>query len=189
MEHADEKAMEQNETDMKYYVVTTYSGYEDKVRASLGDRIRASGLEASFGEILIPTETVQDVVRGKKRIGERKFFPGYIFVQMVLNEKTWHLVKDTPKVTNFVGSQQPSAVSDGEIDRIRDRVVAGAAAPTPIIRFEEGDSIRVADGAFTGFNGVVDVVKPEKQKVVVLVSIFGRATPVELDYTQVEKMG
>jgi len=189
MTDTDDMAMARGDTEMKYYVVTTYSGYEQKVRASIEDRIRAAGLDGLFGEILIPTETVQEVVRGKKRIGERKFFPGYIFVQMVLNDKTWHLVKDTPKVTNFVGSQQPTAVSDEEIDRIRDRVVAGAAAPTPIIRFEDGDSIRVTEGAFAGFNGVVDAVKPEKQKVVVLVSIFGRATPVELDYTQVEKLG
>jgi transcriptional antiterminator NusG len=189
MEEIEDTTEKPDTTGMKYYVLTTYSGYENKVRTSLEDRIRTSGLDRFFGEILIPTETVQEVVRGKKRIGERKFFPGYIFVQMMLNEETWHLVKDTPKVTNFVGNQQPSSVPDEEIDRIRDRVVAGASAPTPIIRFEEGDSIRVAEGAFAGFNGVVDAVKPEKQKVVVLVSIFGRATPVELDYTQVEKLG
>ncbi len=180
-----------NETqsqDMKFYVLTTYSGYESKVKVSLDDRIRTSGLEEYFGEILIPTETVQEVVRGKKRIGERKFFPGYIFVEMVLNERTWHLVRETPKVTNFVGNQRPASVPDEEIQRIRDRMAVGAEAPTPIIRFEERDSIRVIDGAFAGFNGVVDAVKPEKQKVVVLVSIFGRATPVELEYTQVEKL-
>ena len=174
---------------MKYYVLTTYSGYENKVKLSLEDRIQKSKLGEFFGDILIPTETVQEVVRGKKRIGERKFFPGYIFVQMVLNEETWHLVKDTPKVTNFVGNQRPAPVPDEEIQTILKRMEAGATAPTPIIRFEEGDNIRVIDGAFAGFNGVVDVVKPEKQKVVVLVSIFGRATPVELDYTQVEKLG
>lgn len=174
---------------MKYYVLTTYSGYESRVKTSLEDRIKTSGLEQHFGRILVPTETVQEVVRGKKRIGERKFFPGYVFVQMELNEETWHLVKNTPKVTNFVGNQRPAPVPDEEIEKIDARMEAGAAEPTPIIRFEEGDSIRVIDGAFNGFSGVVDVVKPEKQKVVVLVSIFGRATPVELDYTQVEKLG
>jgi transcription termination/antitermination protein NusG len=173
----------------KYYVVTTYSGFENKVKTSLEDRIKSEGLEQHFGVILIPTETVQEVVRGKKRIGERKFFPGYIFVEMDLNEETWHLVKNTPKVTNFVGNQKPTPVPEHEIAKIMNQMEAGAAKPTPIIRFEEGDSIRVIDGAFTGFSGTVDVVKPEKQKVVVLVSIFGRATPVELEYTQVEKLG
>jgi transcription termination/antitermination protein NusG len=179
--------MAEPDKKMKYYVVTTYSGFENKVRLSLEERIRGSGLAENFGEILVPTETVQEVVRGKKRIGERKFFPGYIFLQMILTEETWHLVKNTPKVTNFVGNQRPAPVPEEEIARIMSRMEAGAASPTPIIRFEEGDGIRVVDGAFSGFNGTVEVVKPEKQKVVVLVSIFGRATPVELDYTQVEK--
>jgi len=173
---------------MKYYAVATYSGYEKKVKASLEDRIETFGMGDYFGDILIPTETVQEVVRGKKKIGERKFFPGYIFIQMNLTEDAWHLVKDTTKVTNFVGNQKPAPVPDEEIARILDRMEAGADAPTSIIRFEEGDSIRVADGAFTGFSGTVELVKPEKQKVIVLVSIFGRATPVELEYTQVEKL-
>lgn len=181
--------MGEPEHKMKYYVVTTYSGYENKVRSSLEERIKNSGLQDHFGEILIPTETVQEVVRGKKRIGERKFFPGYIFMEMVLNEETWHLVKNTPKVTNFVGNQRPAPVPEEEIARVLKRMEQGAEAPTPIIRFEDGDAIRVVDGAFAGFNGTVEVVKPEKQKVVVLVSIFGRATPVELEYTQVEKLG
>ncbi len=175
--------------EMKYYVVTTYSGYENKVKLALEDRITQSGFEENFGEILIPTETVQEVVRGKKKISERKFFPGYIFMQMVLTDESWHLVKNTPKVTNFVGNQKPAPVTDQEIMKIMSRMEAGQETPTQIIRFEEGDSIRVVDGAFAGFNGSVDMVKPEKQKVVVLVSIFGRATPVELEYTQVEKFG
>lgn len=174
--------------EMKYYVVTTYSGYENKVKLALEDRIAQSGLEENFGEILIPTETVQEVVRGKKKISERKFFPGYIFLQMVLTDENWHLVKNTPKVTNFVGNQKPAPVTDQEISKIISRMEAGQETPTQIIRFEEGDNIRVVDGAFAGFNGSVDMVKPEKQKVVVLVSIFGRATPVELEYTQVEKL-
>ncbi len=172
---------------MKYYIVTTYSGYENKVRTSLQERIKSEGMEEHFGDILIPTETVQEVVRGKKRIGERKFFPGYIFIQMELNERTWHLVKNTSKVTNFIGNQSPTPVPDHEIAKIISQMEVGATKPTPIIRFEEGDEVRVIDGAFQGFSGVVDQVKSEKQKVVVLVSIFGRATPVELEFTQVEK--
>ena len=174
---------------MKFYVLTTYSGYEKKVQQSLEERVRTEGLDEDFGRILVPTETVQEVVRGKKRLGERKFFPGYVFVEMNLNDRSWHLVKNTPKVTNFVGNLQPSPVPDHEIERIIRQVEDGAAKPTPIIRFEEGDNVKVVDGAFKGFNGIVEMVKPEKQKVVVLVSIFGRSTPVELDYTQVEKGG
>lgn len=174
---------------MKFYVVVTYSGYENKVRLSLEERIKSEGMESYFGRILIPTETIQEVVRGKKRIGERKFFPGYIFVEMDINEKTWHLVKSTPKVTDFIGSQNPVPVPDEEIERVLSQVKEGVAKPTPVIRFEEGDNVRVIDGAFTGFTGSVDEVKPEKQRVVVLVSIFGRATPVELEYTQAEKIG
>ncbi|MCK9523779.1 MAG: transcription termination/antitermination protein NusG [Proteobacteria bacterium] len=174
---------------MKYYVVTTYSGFENKVKIALEDRIRAEGMADHFGELLVPTETVQEVVRGKKRISERKFFPGYVFVEMNMTDETWHLVKSTPKVTGFVGNQTPTPVPDAEIQSIQNRIQTGASAPTPIIRFEEGDGVRVIDGAFNGFNGTVEVVKSEKQKVVVLVSIFGRATPVELDYTQVEKLG
>lgn len=173
---------------MKYYVVITYSGYEKKVKAALEERIKSEGLEEDFGDILIPTETVEEVVRGKKKVGERKFFPGYVFVQMNLNERSWHLVKNTAKVTNFIGNQNPTPVPDAEIASILNQMETGATKPTQIIRFEEGDEVRVIDGAFAGFSGVVDSVKPEKQKVVVLVSIFGRATPVELEYTQVEKL-
>jgi transcriptional antiterminator NusG len=173
--------------EKKFYVVISYSGYENKVKAALEERIRIEGLEENFGRILIPTETIQEVVRGKKRIGERKFFPGYIFVEMDLTEETWHLVRNTPKVTNFIGSQTPTPVPDDEINRVLEQVEVGATKPTQIIRFEEGDEVRVIDGAFNGFSGVVDEVKPEKQKIVVLVSIFGRATPVELEFTQAEK--
>lgn len=174
---------------MKFYVIVTYSGYENKVKTSLEDRIASEGMSDHFGRILIPTETVQEVVRGKKRIGERKFFPGYIFVEMDLNEDSWHLVKDTPKVTSFIGNQKPTPVPDHEIASLLSQMEVGATKPTQIIRFEEGDEVQVIDGAFSGFSGVVDVVKQEKQKVIVLVSIFGRATPVELEFTQVEKSG
>ncbi len=171
----------------KFYVVIAYSGYENKVKAALEERIKSEGLEENFGRILIPTETVQEVVRGKKRIGERKFFPGYIFVEMDLTEETWHVVRNTPKVTNFIGNQSPTPVPDNEIASILKQIETGATKPKQIIRFEEGDEVRVIDGAFNGFSGVVEEVKPEKQKVIVLVSIFGRATPVELEFTQVEK--
>ncbi len=173
---------------MKYYAVITYSGYETKVKQALEERIRNAGMEARFGNILVPTETVQEIVRGKKRISERKFFPGYIFIEMEMSEETWHLVKDTPKVTNFVGNQNPTPVSETEINNIRKRMETGAESPKPIVHFDEGDSVKVIEGAFGGFNGTVETVKADKQKVVVLVSIFGRATPVELDYTQVEKL-
>jgi transcription termination/antitermination protein NusG len=173
---------------MKYYAIITYSGYEQKVKQALEERIRNEGADTLFGNILVPTETVQEVVRGKKRISERKFFPGYIFVEMEMSEDTWHLVKNTPKVTNFVGNQNPTPVSEMEIKNILRRMETGAETPKPIVHFDEGDSVKVIDGAFGGFNGTVEAVKPDKQKVVVLVSIFGRATPVELDYTQVEKL-
>lgn len=173
---------------MKYYAIITYSGYEQKVKAALEERIKNENVTEKFGDILVPTETVQEVVRGKKRISERRFFPGYIFVQMEMNEDSWHLVKDTPKVTNFVGNQKPTPVSDAEIHNILKRMETGAEAPKAIVHFDDGDSVKVIDGAFGGFNGTVEAVKPDKQKVVVLVSIFGRATPVELDYTQVEKL-
>lgn len=174
---------------MKYYVVTTYSGYEDKVKASIEERIRAEGMQDAFGEILVPTENVAEIVRGQKKLSERKFFPGYIFIQMDLNETTWHLIKNTPKVTNFVGQRTPTPVPDGEIQKIRLQVQEGVERPKPKVVFEDGDSVRVIDGPFVNFTGTIEEVKPDKQKVKVLVSIFGRATPVELDYIQVEKIG
>jgi len=172
----------------KYYVVTTYSGYENKVKLSLEERIKSEGMEEDFGEILIPTENVAEVVRGQKKISERKFFPGYIFVNMNLNERTWHLVKNTPKVTSFVGHRTPSPVPDDEIQRIREQMKEGAERPKPRVIYEEGVTVRVVDGPFANFTGTIDEVKPDKQKVRVLVSIFGRATPVELDYIQIEKV-
>ena len=172
---------------MKWYVITTYSGYENKVKAALEAEIKRLGMESQFGEVLIPTETVQEVVRGAKRTTSRKFFPGYIFVQMELNERSWHLVKNIGKATGFIGDQKPSVVSDEEIRRLTQQIAEGAIKPKPRVSFEEGDNVRVIDGPFQNFMGTVDEVKPEKQKVRVLVSIFGRATPVELDYSQVEK--
>ncbi len=172
---------------MKWYVVQAYSGYENKVKLSLQERIKQAGLESRFGEILIPKENVQETRAGKKRLSSRTFYPGYIFVQMDLDDQTWHLIKDTPKVSGFVGGRHPSPVPEREIRTIAQQVAEGAAKPKPRVIFEEGDHVRVTDGAFANFTGTIEEVNAEKQKVRVLVSIFGRATPVELDYHQVEK--
>jgi transcription termination/antitermination protein NusG len=174
---------------MKWYVIQAYSGYENKVRDFLQERIRQAGpdVEALFGEILIPKENVQESRAGKKRVSTRNFYPGYVFVQMELTDDTWYLVKETPKVSGFVGGRTPVVVPEREIATIAQQVAEGAAKPKPRVVFEPGDHVRVTDGAFANFTGAVEEVNPDKQKVRVLVSIFGRATPVELDYAQVEK--
>ncbi len=173
---------------MEWYVVHTYSGYEHKAKAALEERIRSLGMEESFGEILVPTESVVEMVRGVKRTTTRKFFPGYVLIQMELNNKTWHVVKNTPKVTGFVGhSKNPTPIPEHEVARITNQISEGAVKPKPKIDFEKGESVRVIDGPFSNFNGIVEDVRPEKGKIRVLVSIFGRSTPVELDYGQVEK--
>lgn len=172
---------------MKWYVVQAYSGYENKVKLSLLERIKQAQMEEQFGEILIPKENVQESRGGKKRLSSRTFYPGYIFVQMDLTDETWHLIKNTPKVNGFVGGRHPSPVPEPEINTIAQQVADGAAKPKPRVIFEVGDHVRVTDGAFQNFTGKIEDVSPEKQKVRVLVSIFGRATPVELDYHQVEK--
>jgi transcriptional antiterminator NusG len=171
----------------KWYVIQAYSGYENRVRLSLEERIKQHGMEQYFGQILIPKENVQETRDGRKRVTSRNFYPGYIFVEMELNDRTWHLVKDTPKVNGFIGGRHPTPVPEPEIDTIAQQVAEGAAKPKPRVVFEQGDHVRVIDGAFANFTGTVEEVKPDKQKVRVLVSIFGRATPVELDYGQVEK--
>lgn len=175
------------QSSMKWYVVQAYSGYEAKVKLSLEERIRQAGLEDQFGEILIPKENVQDTRGGNKRVTSRTFYPGYIFVQMHLTDESWHLIKDTPKVSGFIGGRYPSPVPDREISVIAQQVAEGAAKPKPRVVYDQGDHVRVLDGPFANFSGTVEEVKPDKQKVRVLVSIFGRATPVELDYGQVEK--
>ncbi len=171
----------------KWFVVHTYSGHENRARLSLLERIRTHALTEQFGEILIPTENVLEVVKGQRRTATRKFYPGYLFVQMELNEKTFHLVKNTPKITGFLGGTNPTPVKETEIAAINTAMTEGQVKPKPRVHFEEGDSVRVVDGPFSNFSGTVEEVKPEKQKVRVLVSIFGRATPVELDFGQVEK--
>lgn len=172
---------------MKWYVVQVYSGYESKVKISLEERIRQAGADDLFGEILIPKENVQEQRAGGKRVTAKTFYPGYMFVQMKMTDRAWHIVRDTPKVSGFVGGRNPQPVPPPEIRQVVQQVEEGAAKPKPRVVFEQGDHVRVNDGAFANFTGTVEEVKPEKQKVRVLVSIFGRATPVELDYGQVEK--
>jgi len=174
---------------MKWYVVNTYSGHENKARLSLLERIRTQGLSEQFGDVLIPTENVLEVVRGQRRTSTRKFYPGYMFVQMDLNERTFHLVKNTPKITGFLGGTSPSPVKESEIAMINTAVTEGKTKAKPRVNFAVGDTVRVIDGPFSGFTGSVEEVKSDKQKVRVLVSIFGRATPVELGFDQVEKTG
>jgi transcriptional antiterminator NusG len=170
-----------------WYVVHTYSGHENRAKLSLIDRVRNANLNDYFGDVLIPTESVMEVVKGQRRTSTRKFYPGYMFVQMALNERTFHLVKGTPKITGFLGGRHPTPVPEREITGIHSAMTEGKQKPKPKVSFEQGDSVRVIDGPFSNFSATVEEVKPDKQKVKVLVSIFGRATPVELDFTQVEK--
>lgn len=173
----------------KWYVVHVYSGFEQKVKLSLEDRIANSGLSEKFGEILVPTEHVVELVNGKKRESSRKFYPGYILVRMELNDDTWHVVNSTAKVTGFLGGKnKPTPISDREAAEIVERMEQGKNKPQPKYYFEPGDDVRVTDGPFTNFNGTVEESHPDKGKVKVLVSIFGRATPVELDFVQVTKI-
>lgn len=175
--------------DLRWYVVNAYSGYESKVRVALEDRIRSNGMESLFGEIQVPQETVVELVKGQKKTSNRKFFPGYVLVEMILNEDTWHLIKETPKVSGFVGDKtNPMPLEEEEVKRILNQVEEGAASPTSKIKFEEGETVKVTDGPFSDFNGTVEEVNQQKGKLKVLISIFGRATPVELDFIQVEKL-
>jgi transcriptional antiterminator NusG len=173
----------------KWYVVHTHSGFENKAKKSLEERVKLEELGEMFGEIMIPMENVVEMVKGEKRTSKRKFFPGYILVQMELNDRTKHLVKNTPKVTGFLGGDplNPSPVPEHEVMRIATQVKEGTAAPKPKVQFAEGDSVRVIDGPFSNFNGTIEEVQADKQKVRVQISIFGRATPVTLDFMQVEK--
>jgi len=172
---------------MKWYVVHTYSGHENKAKLSLQDRVRQAGLMPKFGDVLIPTDTVVELVKGQKRSTTRKFFPGYMFVQMVLDDRTFHLVKNTPKVTGFVGTTtRPSPLQDDEVKKILKKI--GQEPPKVKVSFAKGERVKVVDGPFTDFIGVVDDINPEKGKVRVLVSFFGRETPVELDFLQVQRI-
>ena len=172
----------------EWYVVHTYTGYEMKAKQNLEDRVKQLAKEDLFGEILVPTENIVELVKGKKKESKRKFFPGYILVNMELNEETWYIVKNTPKITGFVGGgMTPPPIPEGEVKRITQQIAEGSLKPKPKADFEKGESVRIIDGPFTTFNGTVEEVRPEKGKLRVSVSIFGRSTPVELDFTQVEK--
>ena len=174
---------------MRWYIVHVYSGYENKVKAALEERIATSGNPERFGEVLVPTEQVVELVKGKRKTSSRKFYPGYILVKMELDDETWHIVNNTAKVTGFLGGREkPTPMSDEEAEAIINRMEAGKEKPQPKYLFEEGDEVRVVDGPFTNFNGTVEEVNPEKGKIKVLVSIFGRATPVELEFVQVSKL-
>lgn len=174
---------------MRWYVVHTFSGYEKQVQRSLKEHIARAGLEHKFGEVLIPTEEVVEMKSGQKRTSERKFFPGYVLVRMEMDEETWHLVKNVPKVSGFIGgtSTKPTPISDKEAQAILQQVKEGVEKPKPKFQFAVGEQVRVTDGPFLDFNGTVEDVNFEKNKLRVSVSIFGRMTPVELDFSQVEK--
>jgi len=171
-----------------WYIVNTYSGFEERAKASLEDRIKNAGQEDLFGEILVPTEQVVEMVKGSKKTSARKFFPGYILVNVELNEQTWHTVTGTPKISGFIGNEiNPEPLPDSEAEKIIGRIKDGALKPKPKVSYEVGDAVRVTDGPFSNFQGVVDEVFPDKGRVRVMVSIFGRETPVELEYIQVSK--
>lgn len=171
-----------------WYVVHTYSGFEQKAKLALEERIRSHKMEAAFEEVLVPSENVVEIRKGQKKTTTRKFFPSYILVKMDLSDDTWHLVKGTPKITGFVGnSTKPPAVPEAEVLKITQRIDEGQMKPKMKIIFDKGESVRVIDGPFNTFNGIVDEINPEKGRLKVLVSIFGRSTPVELEFTQVEK--
>jgi transcriptional antiterminator NusG len=175
--------------EMLWYIVHTYSGFENKVKQSLEDTIKKLKLEDEIAEVIVPTEKVVELVRGERKTTTRKFYPGYIMVKMILNDKTWHVVRSVPKVTGFLGAQEkPVPLSDVEAGRIISQMAEGAVKPKPKFHFEQGDEVRVIDGPFSNFNGIVEEVKPDKGKVRVLISIFGRATPVELEFVQVNKV-
>ena len=176
--------------ELKWYIVHTYSGYEHKVKANLEDRVRTLGQDKYFGKILIPTEQVIELKKGQKKTSSRKFYPGYIMIQMVMNEKTWHTVRNTAKVTGFIGGggDMPSSIPGEEAEKIIQQMEEGISKPKPRYRFEEGDEVRVIDGPFNNFQGIVEEVKPDKEKLRVLISIFGRSTPVELEFIQVSKI-
>ena len=174
---------------LKWYIVHVYSGFENKVKAALEERIASSSHPEKFGEVVVPTEEIVELVKGKRKTSSRKFYPGYILVRMELDDETWHIVNDTAKVTGFLGGRRkPTPLSESEADQILNRMEAGKLKPQPKYFFESGDEIRVIDGPFTNFNGTVQEVNPEKGKIKVLVSIFGRSTPVELEFVQVQKL-
>ena len=174
---------------LNWYIIHVYSGFENKVKSALEERMASSPHSEKFGEIVVPTEQIVELIKGKRKTSSRKFYPGYLLVQLELDDETWHIVNDTAKVTGFLGGRdKPTPISDEEADQILTRMEAGKLKPKPKYFFEYGDEIRVIDGPFTNFNGTVEEVNHEKGKIRVLVSIFGRSTPVELDFVQVTKL-
>lgn len=174
---------------MRWYIVHAYSNFERKVADSIKERAAAAGLDDKFEEVLVPMEEVVEMRRGRKIASERKFFPGYVLVKMELDDETYHLIKDTPKVTGFLGTEKkPIPITEEEAGRILQQVQEGVERPKPSVSFEIGEQVRVADGPFASFNGLVEEVDEERARLKVAVSIFGRATPVELEYAQVEKL-
>jgi transcriptional antiterminator NusG len=173
----------------KWYVVHAYSGFEKSVKRALLERIERGGMQDKFGQILVPVEEVVEMKSGQKAISERKFFPGYVLVEMEMTDDSWHLVKNTPKVTGFVGgtAHHPTPITEREVQNILDQIQEGVEKPKPKILFEVGEGVRVKEGPFTDFHGNVEEVNYEKSKIRVSVSIFGRSTPVELEFSQVEK--
>ena len=186
---APEPSIPEAPSNQRWYVVHAYSGFEKNVARTLKERVELSTLKEFFGEILVPTEEVVEMRAGQKRRSERKFFPGYVLVQMELNDDTWHLVKETPRVMGFIGGKadQPAPLTPAEAKAILDRVAAGSEKATPKTVFEPGEIVRVIDGPFNDFSGVVEEVNYEKNRLHVAVTILGRSTPVELDFDQVEK--
>jgi transcriptional antiterminator NusG len=173
----------------KWYIIHTYSGFEQKVKNAILERARSRNLEHLITEVMVPTETVEEMVKGERKLSSRKFYPGYVLVRMELTDESWHLVMDTPKVTGFVGSRtEPVAIPEEEAQKIITQMQEGAAKPKPKIKFEVGDKVQVTDGPFANFTGVVDEVRPERGRVKVMISVFGRPTPVELEFTQLEKI-
>ncbi len=174
---------------LRWYVVHAYSGFESQVKRSLEERVKLKGMEDKFGQIMVPTEEVIEMRDGQKRKSDRKFFPGYVLVQMDMDDDTWHLVKETPRVMGFIGgtSDKPAPITEKEAQAILERVQEGAERPRPKVLFEPGEVVRINDGPFNDFNGVVEEVDYEKNRLRVEVSIFGRSTPVDLDFSQVEK--
>jgi len=175
--------------EKKWYIVHTYSGYENKVKKALEERIKNSKKSELFGDILVPSEKVVEVVKGERKTTSRKFFPGYILIRMVLNEETWHIVRKTPKVTGFIGEgRKPVPISNKEVKEIITHMQEGTLKPRPKVQFAKGDNIQIIDGPFSNFVGIVEEVKQEKGRLRALVSIFGRPTPIELEFLQVKKI-
>jgi len=174
---------------VKWYIIHTYSGFEQKVKNAILDRAKSMGLEHLISEVLVPTEMVEEMVKGERKLSTRKFYPGYVLVRMELTDESWHLVKDTPKVTGFVGSKtEPVAIPEEEAAKIINQIQEGVLKPKPKIKFETGDKVQVVDGPFSNFTGVVDEVRADRGRVRVMISVFGRPTPVELEFTQLEKI-